>query len=133
MAEIIINVDYTTNYAAAPANGEIACVVTAKTFPELQAEMESSLREHIAWMKRDGDTIPEEFQGEWSFKWNLSVRAMLHYTEGLVSRAAIAKAAGVNQQQLTHYASGYRSPRLAMRRKIQKGLNSIVQQLSILL
>ena len=127
---IIINVDYTRNFVASPANEDIACLVTARTFPELQKEMIYALRDHIEWMREDGDPVPEEFNGEWSFNWHLSVRALLHYTEGTVSKAAISKATGINQQQLTHYASGYRKPRPAMREKIIEGIHSIARQLS---
>lgn len=127
---IIINVDYTDNFVATPANERIACLVTARTLPDLQAEMQSALRDHIAWMREDGDDIPEEFDGEWIFDWHLSVRAMLHYTEGTVSKAAISKATGINQQQLTHYASGYRVPRPAMREKIINGIHAIALKLS---
>ena len=130
MAKIGILVDYTDNFAASPINEDIACLVTAHSFPELQKEMESALRDHIAWMKQDGDVIPAEFEGEWEFDWQFTVRALLHYTDKLVSKAAIAKATGINQQQLTHYASGYRIPRPAMRARIIEGIHKIAGQLS---
>ena len=130
MAKIGIKVDYTDNFAATPVNEDVACLVTAHSFPELQKEMESALRNHIAWMREDGDHIPAEFEGEWEFDWQLTVRALLHYTEKLISKAAIAKATGINQQQLTHYASGYRVPRPAMRAKIVEGIHKIAGQLS---
>ena len=130
MSVIRINVDYSDNFSAAPANGDVACVVTAKSFPELQKEMESALRAHIEWMRQDGDFIPPEFEGEWSFEWNLTVRALLHYIGGLVPKSAIAKVTGINQQQLTHYASGYRKPRPAMRAKIISGIHQIANKLS---
>lgn len=130
MAKIGIKVDYTDNFAATPVNEDVACLVTAHSFPELQKEMESALRDHIAWMREDGDHIPAEFEGEWEFDWQLTVRALLHYTEKLISKAAIAKATGINQQQLTHYASGYRVPRPAMRAKIVEGIHKIAGQLS---
>ena len=56
-------------------------------------------------------------------------RAMLHYTEGLVPKSALAKATGINQQQLTHYASGYRIPRPGMRQRILDGIHSIAAKL----
>ena len=129
--EIIIKVDYCDNFVATPANERIACVVTADTFERLKAEMESSLREYIDWMKEDGDTVPEEFAADtWEFKWDMSVRAILHHTEKLVSKAALAKASGINQQQLTHYASGYRVARPAMKAKILAGIRDIARKLS---
>ena len=130
MGRIIIEVDYTDNFVAYPANEDIACVVTAKSFQELQKETEFSLRLHIDSMLEDGDPVPEEFLGEWQLDWNLSVRALLHYLDGIVPKSAIAKATGINQQQLTHYASGYRVPRPAMRAKIINGIHAIANQLS---
>lgn len=129
--EIIIKVDYCDNFVASPANESIACVVTADTFEELKAEMESTLREHIDWMKEDGDVVPEEFAADtWAFKWDMTVRAILYHTEKLVPKAALAKASGINQQQLTHYASGYRVARPAMKAKLLDGIRDITRNLS---
>ena len=129
MGKIVINVDYTGNFAGSPKNTDIACVVTAHTFPELKEQMEVALRDHIEWMRQDGDQIPEEFCGEWSFEWNMTVRALLHYTDKLVSKSAISKETGINRQQLSHYASGFRKPRPAMRKKIVDGIHHIAEQL----
>lgn len=131
MSKINIKVDYTDNFVAYPANEDIACVVTAKTFKELQAEMMTSLREHIDWMKEDGDPIPAEFEGnDWEYDWDMSVRAILHHTEKLIPKSALANVTGINQQQLTHYASGYRVARPAMKAKILKGIQEIANTLS---
>ena len=133
MGKILINVDYTDNFAAAPANEDIACVSTGKTFDELKKNMEEGLRWHIDSMRTDGETVPAEFDGEWDLEWCFSVRALLHYTEGLVPKSAIARVTGINQQQLTHYASGYRVPRPAMRAKIIEGIHTIARQLNAIL
>ena len=129
MGKIVIKVDYTDNFVGVPANEDLACLVTARTYPDLQKEMESSLRDHIAWMREDGDPVPPEFEGKWELEWDMSVRAMLHYTEKLVLKSTLAKATGINQQQLTHYASGYRTPRPAMKERIVAGIHSIAQKL----
>ena len=130
MGKIIINVDYTDNFAAAPANEDIACVSTGRTLDELKKNMEEALHWHIDSMLEDGETIPAEFEGEWELEWNLTVKALLHYTEGLVPKSAISKATGINQQQLTHDSTGYRTPRPAMRKKIIDGIHLIAQKLS---
>ena len=62
-------------------------------------------------------------------EWKLSTRALLHYTEGLVPRTAIAKATGINVQQLTHYASGWRHPRPEMQKRILDGIHKIGNEL----
>lgn len=76
MGKIIINVDYSDNFAASPANEDIACVSTGRTFNELKKSMEEALRWHIDSMLEDGEVIPEEFKGQWSLEWNLSGRAV---------------------------------------------------------
>lgn len=131
MAKIDIKVDYTDNFVAYPANEDIACIVTARTFNELQTEMKTCLREHIDWMKTDGDPVPSEFEGDdWSFEWDMSVRAILHHIEKIIPKSTLANVTGVNQQQLTHYASGYRVARPAMKEKILKGIREIACTLS---
>ena len=130
MGKIIINVDYTDNFAATPANEDIACVSTGRTFEELKKNMEEALHWHIDSMREDGEPVPAEFEGKWELEWSMSVRALLHYIEKLVPKSAIAKATGINQQQLTHYASGYRVPRPEMRTRIINGIHRIASQLS---
>ena len=125
MGKIGIIVDYTDNYAACPVNEDIACIATGNSFDEIKKNMEDALHFHIEGMMEDGDPIPEEFEGDWEFDWQLTTRALLHYTEGYVTKATLAKATGINQQQLTHYASGYRTPRPAMRKRIVDGIHSI--------
>ena len=126
MSKIKIIVDYTDNYAACPADDRIACVSTGRTLDEVKENIAEGLRFHIDGMREDGEPIPADFEGEWE----LTARAMLHYTEGLVPKSAISKATGINQQQLTHYASGYRVPRPMMRQKILDGIHSIAALLS---
>lgn len=80
MSEIIIKVDYCDNFTASPANESIACIVTADTFEDLKAGMEYSLREHIKWMKENGDSVPEEFLADkWKFNWEMSALAIKKY------------------------------------------------------
>lgn len=130
MGKITINVDWTDNYSAAPENTDIACISTGHTLEELKKNMEEALHFHIKGMETDGEPVPEEFSGKWEFEWKLSTRAILHYTEKLIPRTAIAKASGVNVQQLAHYASGWRHPRPAMQKKILDGIHKIGKELA---
>ena len=129
MGTIRINIDWCEhNYCAAPENQDIACICTAKTFDKVQKEMEEALKEHIEWMKQDGDAVPAEFEGQWAFEWHLTTAALLHYTEKMIPKSSLAKVTGINQQQLTHYANGYRVPRPTMRQRIVNGLHAIAEK-----
>ena len=129
--KIGIVVDYTDNYSATPVNEDIACVSTGRTLDELQRNMDEALHFHIDGLREEGLPIPPEFQQSvWEYDWQLTARALLHYTEGLIPKSAISKETGINQQQLTHYASGYRIPRPAMRKRILDGIHSIAARLA---
>ena len=98
-------------------------------FRELKKNMEEALRFHIEGMQEDGEAIPAEFSGEWEFEWHMTTAAMLHYVEKTVPKSAISKVTGINQQQLTHYASGWRRPRPDMRKRILDGIHAIGKEL----
>lgn len=132
MGKIKINVDWDGNYGAAPANDEIACVVTGRTLEELKRNMAESLRLHLASMREDGDRIPTEFEGEYELEFELTGRALVRYAESLVDRAALAKLSGINKVQLGHYSTGRSTPRPQQVERIKKGIRAIAAQLSAL-
>ena len=129
MGKIVVLVDYTGNFAATPVSPEMACISTGRTLDEVKTNLVEALQFHLEGMKEDSLPIPEEFDAPWDIDWRLTTRALLHYTEGLVSRSAIAKITGINQQQLSHYASGYRKPRPSMSLRIREGVRKIAQAL----
>ena len=129
MKKVVINVDWDKNYGAIPANDMVVCAVTGKTLDEIKERMEFSLPRHVASMRDDGDPVPAEFSGAFELEYHLSARALLRYTDGLIPRKAIAKAANINLQQLSHYASGWRNPRPDTERRIAEGVHQIGKQL----
>lgn len=130
MGKIGIIIDYTDNYSACPVNEDIACVTTGRNLLELKKNIDEALHFHIDSMRKDGDAIPQEFEGDWEYIWHPTIRALIHQTDGILTRSSIAKEAGINQQQLSHYASGYRTPRPEMKRKIMNAIHTIASELS---
>ncbi len=130
MGKTIININWNdSNFEAYTENEDIACVTTGNTLDEVKANMIEALEFHRDGLLEDNLEIPEELKGEIIPEWKLSTSALLHYTDGIISRKAIAAAAGINIQQLTHYASGWRTPRPAMKKKILDGIHKIGKDL----
>ena len=108
-----------------------AVVLTAKTFEELKKEVPETLRLHLESMEEDGDEIPAWLKnGDYVFSYDLIDTATLikAYSE-LTPLVAMSKAAGINPHQLSHYATGLKTPRLAQREKIINGLHAIGREL----
>lgn len=107
-----------------------AVAITAKTYDELMIEIPEALRFHIEGMINDGDVVPDWLRnGEYEFDYHLDTAALIRSCERYTSLAAISRASGVNQRQLSHYANGVKKPRPQQRKRIVDGLHEIGRKL----
>lgn len=105
-------------------------VVTAKTLDKLKADFEESLRLHIEGCLEDGDDLPEYLvNGDYKIEYVLNTAALLRDAEEYTTMAALSRASGINQKQLSHYASGIKNPRPKQIERIKAGLHYIGTQL----
>ena len=105
-------------------------LVTAKTMEKLKKDFMESLRLHIEGCVRDGDILPEYLvKGEYEPEYILDTAALLRDAEEYTTMAAISRASGINQKQLSHYASGLKHPRSTQIERIKAGLHRIGYQL----
>lgn len=131
MAKVIINIDWVpSNFGAAPANENVACVATGKTLDEVEKNIVDALKFHLEGMLESDEPIPEEFLGDWEPEFHLSTRAQLKYSDNYITRKALSRETGIAEQQLSHYANGQRHPRPAMQRRISAGILAISRRLS---
>lgn len=108
-----------------------AVVFTADTFIHLQQEAEETLDFHIEGMIDDGDEVPawlldREYELDYQFQ---DVASLIRSIEPYVPLAAISRATGINQYQLSHYANGIKKPRPEQRQRIINGIHLIGERL----
>ena len=133
MEKIIVNVQWCDKNFGASLSENVpgAVVLTAGTYEELLQEVPETLRFHIEGMIEDGDDVPQWLRdGEYEFEYNLvDVPTLLHVYGPFVTLAAISRATGINQRQLSHYANGIKRPRAQQRQRIVEGLHKIGREL----
>ncbi len=129
MEKVGVLITWADNYGAC-CDLVPGCVATHKTLEGVKQAFEEALQIHLQAMREDGDEIPEALQGDYQLCFNLNTRALLHSTEGIITRAALAKFTGINERQLGHYAAGRSNPRPAQQDKIVQGIHNICQALS---
>lgn len=101
-------------------------VVTAKTLEKLKENFAESLKWHIEGCVEDGDELPQYLvDGDYELDYNLDTAALLRDAETYTTMAAISRASGINQKQLSHYANGVKQPRPMQRARIIAGLHVI--------
>ena len=108
-----------------------AVVIAAKDIIELKKEVVETLRFHVEGMLADGDEVPQWLaDGDYELEYDyVSAAALIHACEPYATIAALSRATGINQRQLSHYANGLRNPRPEQRRRIVEGLHSIGREL----
>jgi len=128
MEKIKVSVSWDRNYGA-HCDLVPGCVATGKDLESVKSEFAHSLGRHLAGMAEDGDAIPAELRGDYELEYHLSAQALLNYTEGIISRKALAEISGINPQQLSHYARGWRNPRPEMQQRIIAGIHALGRRL----
>ena len=82
-------------------------VATAKTLDELKEGFAESLKLHIDGCVADGDVLPQYLiDGDYELEYVLNTAALLRDAESYTTMAALSRACGINQKQLSHYANG---------------------------
>ena len=128
--EIIkVNVEWSNRNFCATLSENVpgTIVITAKDIIELKREVEETLKFHIEGMLADGDDVPKWLiEGNYEFDYEyLSAAALIKACEPYASLAALSRATGINQRQLSHYANGLRHPRPEQRKRIVEGMHKI--------
>lgn len=108
-----------------------AVVLTAKTYEQLLHDVPETLRFHVEGMIDDGDDVPQWLrEGDYEFEYHLvDIATMLHAYEPYLTLAALSRATGINQHQLSHYANGLKQPRPQQRKRIVEGIHKIGREL----
>ncbi len=103
-----------------------AIFVTGSTLDEFKKEFEESFKFHIEGLKENGEKIPDYIATDnYRIIYDLEATALLKEAEKFTTLAAISRASGINQKQLSHYARGIKQPRPSSRERIIKGLHEI--------
>ncbi len=133
MEKIRVDVSWCENNFSASLGDNVpgAVVFTADTFVDLQKEAQESLDFHVEGMIDDGDEVPQwlvnkEYEFEYKF---LDATSLLRAYGPYLSLAAISRASGINQHQLSHYANGLKKARATQRERIVDGIHKIGKEL----
>lgn len=125
--KIIVHIDWEDNYCA--GLDSLACVATGQTLLEVKQRIEETLEWHLDSMRKDKEEIPAEFESNYELSYQLTAQALLKTSQHVITQAALSRATGINQQQLSHYSTGTRRPRQAQRERILKGLHELGREL----
>lgn len=129
MEKVLVEVSYTGKNFSAHLPSLPGVVSVGDNLSELKDNIREAVDFHLEGMKEDGEDIPDMFRSDYEFEFHLSVEALLHELDGVLTKAAISRITGVNERQLWHYSAGLRKPRPAQRKRIEEGLHKLASTL----
>lgn len=105
-------------------------VVTHKNLDELKSIFAAELESQINDMLASEELLPKFLaEKDYAIEYTLHISALLRQASQYTSMAVISRACGINQKQLTHYASSLKEPRKNQKERILLGLQSIGREI----
>jgi predicted RNase H-like HicB family nuclease len=128
-ANIIVTVELTESNYAAYVEKLPGCVSAGKTFEELKNNIREAIEGHLEVCREFGDTVPDEFSGEYELGYHFDSESLLRHYNGIFTHAALERLTNINQRQLQRYATGISKPKNEQARKIENALHLLGKEL----
>jgi len=126
MLKIKVVVDWLDNFGAVSEQIP-GCVATNSSYEGVKQAYQTAVEFHLEGLGKS--EIPDCLKGDYEFEFELTTRALLYELDGMLTRSAISRATGINERQLRHYMSGFRTARADKREKIIAAVHEIGRKL----
>jgi predicted RNase H-like HicB family nuclease len=93
-------------------------------------EAKKNVLEAIELLKANSSDVPEILRGEYEVAYSYDVRSFLHHYSAIFTMAALERMTGIDQRQISRYASGLRRPRQAQLEKLDAAIHRLSNELS---
>ena len=132
MATIIVNTAKTEKGYSCNCNLLPGWIVAyTGDFEGFRNYVKESIDFYVECAKEDGTSYPKILDEDYEIVYKFDVQSLLEYYRGIFSFSALQTITGINQKQLSHYATGISKPRPAQAEKIAKGLRKLAKELQV--
>jgi len=127
--KVIVDIYYSGRNFSACVPLLAGCVATGATPKEVNQHIKEAIELHVKSSMKDGDEIPEIFQGPYELDSHFDTEGLLNYYKGIFTKTALHRLTGINSKQLHHYASGAKRPRKAQIEKLENAFHELGREL----
>lgn len=127
--KIIVSISFSGKNFGAFVELLPGCVATGSTQEEIKNNIKQAIDFHLETSLEYGDFVEEIFKTSFVLTFKFDAVSLLNYYKGVFTNAALERITGINQKQLQHYSTGFRKPRIEQRKKIEKALHKLGNEL----
>lgn len=129
MKTIEVIVEHAGNNLSAYIEGAPVMTV-GNDVKEIEKNMKEAVKLYLESCQEMNIAPVEVLQGEFTLKFKIDAATFINYYSSIFTKAALSRITGINERQLWHYAAGVHKPRKQQLEKIQKGINSLLEELA---
>lgn len=125
--KIKIIIEKTKDFYSAYAENVKGIYAGGETVGAVKKEVEQAIE--LVKEFNSPENIPDILKDNYDIVYVFDTESLLNYYKGIFSNSAFEKLTGINQRQMQHYSSGLKKPRLETRKKIEKSLHNLGEEL----
>ena len=95
-------------------------------------EIEDNMKEAIELYLEDNPNPVEILTGEFELKFKIDAATFINYYSSIFTKAALSRITVFIVRELWHFGAGVLNPRYHLLEKIQKGIQSLSKELSVI-
>ena len=108
----------------------VPVITTGNDVKEIEKNMQEAVELYLESCREMSIAPVDVLQGEFTLRFKIDAATFINYYSNIFTKAALSRITGINERQLWHYAAGVHKPRKRQLEKIQKGLDSLTEELS---
>ena len=129
MNKLQVIVEYAGDNLSAYIN-DLPIVAVGKDLNEIKRNITDAIKVYMESCIQLGVQPSALLTHEYELSFVIDATTFINYYSNIFTKAALSRITGINERQLWHYAAGLHKPRKRQLERIQRGVQSLTEELS---
>ena len=129
MNTLQVIVEYAGDNLSAYIN-DLPIVSVGKTLSDIKRDITQAIQTYKESCAELGVEPSSLVKGEYELSFVIDAATFINYYSSIFTKAALSRITGINERQLWHYAAGLHKPRKRQLERIQRGVQSLTEELN---
>ena len=129
MKNLQVIVEYAGDNLSAHIN-DLPIVAVGKNLNDIKRDITEAIKVYKESCTELGVETSDLVKGEYELSFVIDATTFINYYSNIFTKAALSRITGINERQLWHYAAGLHKPRKRQLERIQRGVQSLTEELN---
>ena len=129
MKNLQVIVEYAGDNLSAYIN-DLPIVAVGKNLNDIKRDITEAIQVYKESCAELGVEISDLVKGEYELTFVIDATTFINSDSNIFTKAALSRITGINERQLWHYAAGLHKPRKRQLERIQRGVQSLTEELN---